>query len=447
MIKWDAILRKFHERHFEESLLFVTIGIITALICSFYALIFSATEHLSLHFFELHAWLPFVTSPLCLVIAFLLVRWFAPGSSGSGIPQVMACIEDTHKPLRQRFLRKLVIVIKVFSSLIGVFGGAAIGREGPSLQISASIAYQISQFFERFKVRVKLEQILVAGAASGLAAAFNTPIGGIVYAIEELSKEHVRNFKDVLLLSVVISGLTAQLISGNYLYLGNPTVSGEMNAATLVVVVLVSLVTGMAGALFSKLLSAFIDWRSSKSFTIQLSMVLGCGLILAFLLTSFGGLSLYSGKEAINSILFDRADVSVGVTLSRFFAPLISSATGIAGGIFAPSLSAGAALGGFISQYWDPSYKVLLGLTGMVGFLTGVTLTPITSFVLVLEMTDRHAVVFPMMLAAVFSSIGAHFLAKHSFYEITLHKILEKEKAEEERLKEERSAANSTPVV
>lgn len=99
--------------------------------------------------------------------------------------------------------------------------------------------------------------------------------------------------------------------------------------------------------------------------------------------------------------------------------------TGIAGGIFAPSLSEDATLGGFLSQFFDFEFKSLLGLVGMIGFLNGVTKAPITSFVLVLEMMDRHSSVFPMMMAAIFSSLGSHLISNESFYERSAHKISE----------------------
>jgi H+/Cl- antiporter ClcA len=416
---------KLTERRFEEDLLFVSIGIVSAIICSGYAKLFSATEAFSLNLFSQNRGLLFAVAPVGLISSYLFVRWFSPFSNGSGIPQVMACIEPDHHHLARRMLRKSVIVMKMLSSLVAVFSGAAIGREGPSLQISASIAYNLSLLFEKFKIKLRPEQVLVAGAASGLAAAFNTPIGGIVYAIEELSKEHVRNFRDVLLLAVVISGLTAQLILGNYLYLGYPTVPKANGLFLLMAVALLSLVCGILGGLFSKLLMILIEWRSRKSFTQQLIIIGSVGIVLALFFFFLGGESLYSGKEVINEALFSKESFQWPLAITRFLTPLLSSMTGISGGIFAPSLSAGAAIGSLSAELLDPTMKAVLTLAGMVGFLTGVTHSPITSFILVLEMTDRHSVVFPMMIASVLSSLGARFISKHSFYEEALEKILD----------------------
>ena len=424
---YKLLKRKISERNIGESLLFICIGVLSALVCSAYAKLFSLAEHFSVTFFEHNPLAIFVMAPLGLLLSYFLVRWFAPGSSGSGIPQVMACVEDSH--LAMKLLRKSIILVKMGSSLMAVLVGAAIGREGPSLQISASIAYNLGKISKRFTIHARPEQLLVAGAASGLAAAFNTPIGGIVYAVEELSQEHVRAFKDVLLLAVVISGLTAQLILGNYLYLGNPLVPSSNTISMLFGIALLSLVCGMLGSLFSKVLSALILWRSQKTITTQIVIIAGIGLLLATSFYFLGSLSLYSGKEVINQSLFSGVAVSWQLSLSRFFAPLLSSMTGIAGGIFAPALSTGAAIGNITAHLFDPEMKIIYSLAGMVGFLTGVTHTPITSFILVLEMTDRHSVVLPMMIAAVFSSIGARFLSNKSFYEHAVERILDENRS------------------
>lgn len=409
---------KFLERHFEESLLFLLIGVLSALVCSLYAYLFGLAEHASTILFHSHAALPFIISPIAMVISFIAVTFIAPGSSGSGIPQVLACIEYQNESLAKKYLRKTVIVIKIFSSFFAVFAGAAIGREGPSLQISAAISYSAGKFFEKmFGLKIKVEQLLVAGAAGGLAAAFNTPIGGVVFAIEELSKEHVRNFRDVLLLSVVISGITAQLINGNYLYLGYPQIPKYHSLWSYAVVFLVGGITGILGGLSSKALIKLIRWRASMKIQNQIIVAGLAGLIFALTFYYLGERNIYSGKESINAVLFSSKFIPWYETFSRMLMPILSSMTGVAGGIFAPALSAGATVGSLLSSLVDPDLQVVLGLCGMVGFLTGLTHTPITSFILVLEMTDRHSAVFPMMLAALSSSIGSHLISKKSFYE------------------------------
>jgi H+/Cl- antiporter ClcA len=425
-----VIKHKLLERHFEESLLFIVIGLLSAVVCASYALIFAVVEKSSAQIFHSHISVAFILAPLAMIGSLLLVKYFAPGSSGSGIPQVLACIEFQDESLARKYLRKTVIVMKILSSFLGVFAGAAIGREGPSLQVAAAIGYTSGKYSEKFfGLKVKVEQLIIAGAAGGLSAAFNTPIGGIVYAIEELSKEHVRNFRDVLLLSVVISGLTAQAISGNYLYLGYPSVPSDNTLWSLFLVLITAGLAGILGGLFSVSLLGLIRWRSSLTLKKQVLIAGAIGLIFACAFHFLGPRNIYSGKESINAILFANAGVPWYEAVSRSIMPVLSSMTGIAGGVFAPALSAGATFGGLVAGIVDPELQVILGLAGMVGFLTGVTHTPITSFILVLEMSDRHAVVFPMMLAALSASIGTHMISGHSFYEEMMHRFYKKEEA------------------
>lgn len=426
LFQFHAHARKFwNEHHLLEGIPFITVGLLAGLVCCVYAIIFSSLEKHAFDVIEKNPEYFFVISPLGMVIAYLLVRWLSPGSSGSGIPQVMISIEKSHSHLANKLLSKRVIIVKVISSLFAIFAGAGIGREGPSLQISAAISHMMEKMFCKLRIKVRSDQLIIAGAASGLAAAFNTPIGGIVYAVEELTQEHVRSFKDVLLLSVVISGITAQAILGNYLFLGYPVIFNKLSFTTIALVCSVAMATGLAGAFFSKVLLRLVKWRASKNFTGQVIIALSVGVIIALMINYLGLRTVFSGKETIHHILFTQGPISAWEAGTRFVVPLISSMTGVAGGIFAPSLSAGSAIGGWVSQFFDPSLRTLLALTGMIGFLTGVTRTPITAFILVLEMTDRHSAIFAMMLAAVFASLGAYLLGNKSFYEESVEMIKE----------------------
>lgn len=418
-----ATLQFLKDKHYVDHIPYLTVGIVSAIVCIAYAQLFHYFEKLGTELINRHPYVFLGVGPLLLIASFLLVQKLAPGASGSGIPQVMACVEKSHKHLGYYFLSFRIIFIKIASSCLAIFSGAAIGREGPSLHISGAIAHNLARFFNRAGLPFKYDQMLIAGAASGLAAAFNTPIGGIVYAIEELSHEHVRSFKDVLLLSVVISGFTAQVILGNYLFLGYPQIGPYMRFSYVALICVLSLLVGVLGSCFAILLARIIIWRFSKPFKQQILIVgmVAFALIASYIL--FGERSIFSGKESINYVLFSKGELQFSEVLMRFFSPALSSMTGVAGGIFAPALSAGATIGGYLSQFFDPSLRTIMALCGMVGFLTGVTRCPITSFVLVLEMTDRHSAVLAMMLAAFFSSLGSHWMGTKSFYEIIVDVI------------------------
>ncbi|HQS06831.1 MAG TPA: chloride channel protein, partial [Daejeonella sp.] len=142
-----------------------------------------------------------------------LVRHFSPYAKGSGIPQVMASI-DLSSPKTSSIIDKLlgfrILIVKIASSLVMAAGGAAIGREGPTIQIAASVFRVVNERLPLWIPKIAKKNVIITGAAAGLAAAFNTPLGGIVFAIEELTKTHFSFYKTAIFSSVIIAGLTAQ---------------------------------------------------------------------------------------------------------------------------------------------------------------------------------------------------------------------------------------------
>src|SRR5690606_5284182 len=141
------------------------------------------------------------------------------------------------------------IVVKIISSSMNLIGGGAIGREGPTLQISGAIFYQIGRRLPSFWPRPNLQSLTLAGGAAGLAAAFNTPLGGIVYVIEEMTKTHLSLFRPPVLHAVLVSGLVAQLILGPYLFLGYPQL-GQFKAAQIPAVIMIGLIVGTIASFF-----------------------------------------------------------------------------------------------------------------------------------------------------------------------------------------------------
>jgi H+/Cl- antiporter ClcA len=349
----------------------------------------------------------------------LLVKIFAKGSRGSGIPQVIATIQEKSELhlMAKRFLSLPVLIIKILSSSIAVLGGGAIGREGPSIQISAAIFRLFREKWIKFGGKApSYHNMLVAGAAGGLAAAFNTPLGGIVYAVEELTKDHVSNFRLGLLESITAAGFVAQLINGPYLFLGFPILP-TVNSRLLVYVVLIALICGLFGAIFGKALHSMLKWREQIKGTWDLILSFCIGLMLAGIIFYAGEKAMGSGKLMITEILFKGNPAELIDIFTRFFNPLITSMAGVAGGIFAPALAAGASIGSYVSSQFFPQLGNLGAICGMIGFLTGLTRAPVTSFVLIMEMTDRHSAVFAMMLSAILAQIVARVIDSKSYYE------------------------------
>ena len=229
--------------------------------------------------------------------------------------------------------------------------------------------------------KLSSQNFIITGAAAGLAAAFNTPLGGIVFAIEELAKIHVRYFRTALFTAVIIAGLTAQGILGPYLYLGYPEVNPK-GFMQFVVIGFVALIGGLAATL----MSASILWirRRKKNFGLAKNVLFAfiSGLTVAIIGFYLGDNIFGSGKELMSNFLFSADKAShVNTPMLRVIGPILSFNTGGAGGIFAPSLAAGASIGSWISYLLDytGTDANLFILCGMVSFLTGITRTPFTS--------------------------------------------------------------------
>ncbi|GAB3554590.1 chloride channel protein [Spirosoma fluminis] len=406
-----------------QSFPFWVASLLTGLAAVGYEKLFVWAEQTSFNWLRAYPWLAFGLTPVAFVLAWALVHWFAPAARGSGIPQVMAGIELSN-PVRHYHTAYLlsvrVAVVKVLSSVILLLGGGVIGREGPTIQISAAIFRAINRLQPAGWPQLSRQIALVTGGAAGLAAAFNTPLGGIVFVVEELTQTHITRFRTAVFTAVIIAGMTAQAILGPYLYLGFPKVSVS-TGLILGVVIGVALVCGLAGAVFAKTLLWLNAYRRRfRRPTEQLGWVVGCGLLLAGLAFWVGSDAVGTGKPIINRLLFQNTYQTPWYLFGvRFAGMALSYSGGGAGGIFATSLSAGAILGDALARLLQiaPVDHNLIILVSMVSFLTGVVRSPFTAAILVLEMTDRHSAIFQLLLGGLMAQGAASLLDPVSFYE------------------------------
>lgn len=422
MFASELLLKSGVKANAQQAIPFWIASLVVGLVAVFYTKLFGYAEGILHQAMAWHRWTIFFITPLCFLLAWYVVKTIAPNAKGSGIPQVMAAIDlasPKHESKIGRLLSLRIAFTKVISSMLMVGGGGAIGREGPTIQIAGSIFYVIHQWIPKTWSKLSNQGFILTGAAAGLAAAFNTPLGGVVFAMEELAKIHIRHFRTALFSAVIIAGLTAQALLGPYLYLGYPDVKGAQLSLFLFVA-LSAAVAGVCGSLMCKLILKIMHWKRAFNTFQTVIFILLSGLAVAATAYFINSEILGSGKELMNQTLFTN-DKSVGwdTTLLRIAGPIVCFNTGAAGGVFAPSLAAGASVGALVADICSitGSKANLLVLCGMVGFLTGVTRTPFTSAILVLEMTDRHSVIFYLLLAALFSNLAALPFSKHSFYE------------------------------
>jgi H+/Cl- antiporter ClcA len=402
---------------------------VTAGLAVFYARAFQVVEKESLKIFSDMGYWALIIVPLLFLLSWFVVDRYAPFSNGSGIPQLLAAAELSQHNSKNLFLEKLlgfrIIFVKVISSLLGVLGGGAIGREGPTLQIAGSVFHLTGKFISKKNAHFKNQHVLIlAGGAAGLASAFNTPLGGIAYVVEELSKSHLSSFRTGILHSVIVAGLISQLILGPYLYFGYPKMDTfQMNQ--IWVIILISIIIGIIAALFGQTLKLVVVYRdrlNSKKKKAALAIVCGFAIACSALFASTSVLG--SGKDLLNGLLFTDNIASLSDVVSRFFGTVVTYAVGGAGGIFAPTLSLGGAGASYFGNLMGENLGPVGVLIGMTAALSALTQSPLTSFVLILEMTDRHSAIFPLMIAALIGQGVSKFISNVSFYDFVCLRIL-----------------------
>lgn len=345
-----------------------------------------------------------IATPLLFVAATAIVHRFGPEARGSGIPQVMEAIDHAQSSEREDppWLSALVsvrtAVVKVLSSSVGVLAGASIGREGPTVQIAASLFACFGRLTRKVVPQVDFQTFLTAGAAAGVAAAFNAPLAGITFAIEEIAEGMLGRFREMIMLAVIVSGIAAIALSGNYLYFGHPSVA----ATSLLLVpetLILGVLGGVAGGFFARLL-AHPEWVQLPAQPWRRSLY--CGILCAAVGLLSGGVTAGSGYEITRRFLESSTldGWPLFFSAGKLFTTVLSYYSGMAGGIFAPSLSIGAGIGFSVALICHFANFKVCALLGMVGFFSGAIQAPLTGVIIIMEMTDEHTLIIPFLLAA-----------------------------------------------
>jgi H+/Cl- antiporter ClcA len=378
-------------------------------------------------------WLPFVITPTLAVVSLLLTRRWFTGSEGSGIPQVIAALHSRRADQEDTLMRRLfgvrVIIGKIVVSLIGLLGGLTIGREGPTVHIGAAIMAEFRRFYPHRHPQLE-RRLLLAGAAAGLSAAFNTPLAGVIFAIEELARDFESRTNGTMITAVVFSGLTSLALAGNYLYFGQINVPPNLGLSFALPVVLSAALSGLFGAGFNLALLRWRAWMPGWLIALRASRPLiyafAVGIVIAALGIATHGETWGSGYDQARHLITGDAPMSASYALAKWGAMVATYMIGIPGGLFSPSLSIGAGLAQWVHSVfaWAPMAAVVA--LCMTGYLAAVTQSPITSFVIVLEMTNGNSMVIPMMATALLAArISAFFtpplyeaLAKNNYFQV-----------------------------
>ena len=394
--------------------------ILVGLVAVFMALASERASGFNSTVLAMFPWAPLLLMPAGFaLIAYLSARWF-PGTSGSGIPQAIAALEQPELQKSGRLLSLRIAIGKVVLTLGGLAVGASIGREGPTVQIGASIMHM---FYGRgaFRSAESRRILILAGGAAGIAAAFNTPLAGIMFAIEALAKKHVFTANSSTLITMVFAGLISLFFLGNYTYFGSTTVSLDLESGVLAVLVC-GLIGGLLGGVFSRAMIAVSKGLPGLAGAWIRRHPLGfaalCGLGVAVIGLMTDNIVFGTGYQPTRMTLEDHVILPWYFGVAKMGATLLSSISGIPGGLFAPSLAVGAGIGDNIAALLPglaPHSAIIILV--MAAYLSGVTREPMTSFIIMMEMTGSHPMLLPLMATTVLASAASKLVCPKPLYE------------------------------
>lgn len=354
-----------------------------------------------------------------------LIERLAPEASGSGIPLVKAALNYVPIALDMR-----VALVKMVTTILALGSGMMLGRQGPTVQIGAAIAAQVSRWTATSPAYQR--QLVAAGAAAGLAAGFNAPIAGVLFVIEELLQDLSDFTLGTAILASFVGGVVSRLLGGRGIIPNLLGVDTNFELAEIPLLILLGVLAGVLGGLFSRgvLASLTLHRTLFRNWTLAARMALMGGLTgisLAMLPPVLGSLS-----SAQNYVVLGEASwqLTFLAFVSQFGLVLLAYSSGAPGGLFAPSLVLGSALGSMVGklalvlQVWHlipadlvMSSTTVYALAGMGAFFSAVTRGPITAIVIVFEMTADFNLVLPLMIGSVVASLVAEKIVRGSIYQ------------------------------
>ena len=381
--------------------------------------------------------LAFILSALLAMVGYFLVRRFAPEAGGSGIPEIEGALEEL-RPVR--WWR--VLLVKVIGGMGTLGAGMVLGREGPMVQLGGNLGRMVVDVF-RMRSPEARHTLLATGAAAGLSAAFNAPLAGILFIIEEMRPQFRYNLISIkaVFTGVIMATIVFRIFNGDKAVIE----VGKLSNApvnTLWLYLILGMIFGCVGPLFNTLVLRTQDmFQRLHGGNIKKWVLIGgliggsCGVLgLIQPAASGGGFNLIpiaaAGNFSVGLLLF--------IFIARVITTLLCFSSGAPGGIFAPMLALGTLLGtafGMAATPLFPAYHLDAGtfaIAGMGALLAASVRAPLTGIVLVLEMTDNYQLILPMIITCLGATLLAQFLGGKPLYSTILQRTLAKQKAEQE---------------
>ncbi|MCB2147320.1 MAG: H(+)/Cl(-) exchange transporter ClcA [Deltaproteobacteria bacterium] len=366
---------------------------------------------------------PLLFSMTGAILSVLLVIRLAPETSGSGIPHLKAAL---HRLRPLKWAR--VLPVKFIAGALAIGGGLALGREGPTVQMGGAAGAAISRMF---KAPPREQRTLItAGAGAGLAAAFNAPLAGVMFALEEIQRDFHPFVFGAAFLAAAIADIVVRLLSSDLPVFIVPNYPAPPIAA-LPIFALLGLLAGLLGVLFNRglmgTLRLFDRFQGGSKLGIAAAIGAIVGMVGWFFPIAIGGgqtlaVVVLSGKLALTAIPF--------LFAVRFFLTISSYGTGASGGIFSPLLALGALLGlaiGQITHHYSPAIAPepgVFAVVGMAAYFAAIVRAPLTSVVLIIEMTGDYQQMLPLLISCFCAYAVAEWLKDLPIYEALLERDL-----------------------
>ena len=393
----------------------------------FHVLIKAAERNIIRHAFIATGWKQVVLTLLIPTLGGLLVglllQFWVPDARGSGIPQVKTAFFFNHGriPFKSAFGKATVAIISLGT-------GASIGREGPTVQICAALSSFLGRFFA--VSRRRLMEIIPVGSAAAVAAAFNTPIAAVTFAFEEIIGDLNQRMLGGIVIAAVIASAISRGLEGPGPIFAKVPAYGLHHWAELIFYVLLGAIVAGASVFFSQtLLRLRLIFRRLRGVPAWLKPAIG-GLAVGFI-GLFAPRAMGGGYDTMSLALkgdLKSLPMALMMTLSiaKIVTTVLSYSSGGSGGIFAPSLFIGAMVGGTMGQIVSavfpnsPTAPGAFALVGMGAMFCGVIRAPITSVLIIFEMTSNYTLILPLMIANATSYIIATRLQPTPIYEALL---------------------------
>ncbi|AZT91279.1 ClC family H(+)/Cl(-) exchange transporter [Caldicellulosiruptor changbaiensis] len=414
--------------HFKIIVESTVIGFVTGILIVLFRLAIEKVLQFSLclySFLHIHPWLIPIWSVFLilfgLIIGFMVQK--EPMIAGSGIPQVKGILI---RRLEMSWWK--VIIGKFFGAVVGILGGLSLGREGPSVQIGAAVGQGFGKLMKRSKLDERL--FITCGASAGLAAAFNAPFAGLMFALEEIHK----NFSPLIMVYALVASIVADFVSANFFGLRPVFRFKDLISLPLdkyFVLIILGIITGIFGVLFNKVLLA-----TQKAYQKLIFIPANLRPIIAFLIAGLVGYSLPDvlggGHDLISKVVTRNYSIRMLIILLmvKFLFTMISYGSSTPGGIFLPLLSIGALTGAIygksltILSIIDKQYITNLIIFAMAGYFSAIVKAPVTGIILIVEMTGSFSHLLSVSIVCLVAYIISDILNSRPIYEQLLERIL-----------------------